>query len=316
MFLGRFCPSSTPTSVASPNQKLDMRYNYSMLVVPGYLGSKKVVDKWARMAHKNKTMLLTDYRHLDSVDSVVDLFESDDLSGGDGYCEQYVTIDATVDQFNPYTIKWPKHYDGSLFDGYNFECSPEDSVDTEPVLVLMGEPFTCMSGLVDNIPVWCDTECGLIGYSVESDTVVASDACLKIINRWTVVDWCTWDANNNRTDDENDQYRDSFVAIEDWTQGICTDCPKYGPEIQDSVYFRYDEVDVDGYYTFDQVIKVVDDSAPIVVLESETVVVNTSGGSDQKEGDRQCFGSDVITASAMDFCDGIESPAEFLQWNR
>lgn len=65
--------------------KLDMRHNYSMLVMPGYLGSKKVVDKWARLAYKNKTMLLTDYRHLDSVDSVVDLFESDDLSGGDAY---------------------------------------------------------------------------------------------------------------------------------------------------------------------------------------------------------------------------------------
>ncbi len=244
----------------------------------------------------------------------IDLDASGDLSGGDGYCEQIVTIDAEVDRFDPYTIKWPKHYDGSLFDGYNYECEVDESVEQEPTIVLMGQPFTCMSGLVDEIPVWCDTDCGLVGYSVESDTVVASDACLKIINRWTVVDWCTWDTNADNLDDDNDQFSDSFVAIEDWTQGICSSCPEYGPEIQDSVYFRYDRVDVDGYYTYDQVIKVVDDSAPIVVLQADTVIVNTTGGSDQKQGDRLCFGSEVITASAMDFCDGIESPAEFLHW--
>ena len=244
----------------------------------------------------------------------IDLDASGDLSGGDGYCEQLVTIDAAVEGFDPYTIKWPKHYDGNYFDGFNLECTAGEGVEREQTVVLMGEAFTCMSGLLDQIPVWCEPTCGLVGYSVESDTVIASDACLKIINRWTVVDWCLWDSNADNQDDENDQISDSFVAIEDWTQGICTSCPEYGPEILDSVYFQYDKVDVDGYYTYDQVIKVVDDSAPIVVLESDTVVVNTTGGSDQKQGDRLCFGSEVITASAMDFCDGIESPAEFLQW--
>jgi len=65
--------------------RLDMRQNYSMLVIPGFLGSSKVLNKWARMANQNKVMLMTDYRHLDSVDSVIDLFEGDDLSGGDVY---------------------------------------------------------------------------------------------------------------------------------------------------------------------------------------------------------------------------------------
>jgi hypothetical protein len=65
--------------------RLDLRDNYSILVVPGYLGSKKVVDKWARMAYKNKVMLVTDFEHLDEPDDVIDLFESADLSGGDAY---------------------------------------------------------------------------------------------------------------------------------------------------------------------------------------------------------------------------------------
>lgn len=65
--------------------RLDLRESYSLLVLPGYLGSKKVVDKWAQIAHKNKVMMLTDFQHLDAPDDVVDLFESADLTGGDAY---------------------------------------------------------------------------------------------------------------------------------------------------------------------------------------------------------------------------------------
>jgi len=70
--------------------RLDLKDNYSMLVLPGYLGSKKVVDAWAREAYKNKTMLLTDYRDLDSVDDVVELFEEANLTGGDGYLSNVI----------------------------------------------------------------------------------------------------------------------------------------------------------------------------------------------------------------------------------
>jgi hypothetical protein len=65
--------------------RLDLRDNYSILAIPGYLGSKKAVDKWARIAHKNKVMLVTDFEHLDGADDVLDLFESANLTGGDAY---------------------------------------------------------------------------------------------------------------------------------------------------------------------------------------------------------------------------------------
>lgn len=65
--------------------RLDLRDNYSLLCVPGYLGSKKVVDKWARMAYKNKVMLITDFQHLDAPDDVMEEFESAKLTGGDAY---------------------------------------------------------------------------------------------------------------------------------------------------------------------------------------------------------------------------------------
>lgn len=65
--------------------RLDLRDSYSLLVLPGYLGSKKVIDKWAQIAYKNKVMMVTDFRHLDAPNDVVDLFESADLTGGDAY---------------------------------------------------------------------------------------------------------------------------------------------------------------------------------------------------------------------------------------
>ncbi|MBC7891991.1 MAG: DUF5458 family protein [Sphingobacteriaceae bacterium] len=69
----------------SKYDRLDLRESYSILSIPGYLGSKKVVDKWARIANKNKVMLVTDFQHLDAPEDVVDMFESADLAGGDLY---------------------------------------------------------------------------------------------------------------------------------------------------------------------------------------------------------------------------------------
>jgi hypothetical protein len=65
--------------------RLDLRDNYSLLVVPGYLGSNKVVEKWAKIAHENKVMLITDFEHLDTPDDVLEMFEAANLTGGDMY---------------------------------------------------------------------------------------------------------------------------------------------------------------------------------------------------------------------------------------
>jgi hypothetical protein len=63
--------------------RLDLRDNYSILVVPGYLGSNKVIEKWAKIAHENKVMLVTDFEHLDNPDDVMEMFEIANLTGGD-----------------------------------------------------------------------------------------------------------------------------------------------------------------------------------------------------------------------------------------
>ncbi|AYL94964.1 DUF5458 family protein [Mucilaginibacter celer] len=65
--------------------RLDLRQNYSILVVPGYLGSNKVVERWSKMAYDNKVMLVTDFADLEQPDDVIDLFTSANLTGGDAF---------------------------------------------------------------------------------------------------------------------------------------------------------------------------------------------------------------------------------------
>lgn len=65
--------------------RLDMRNSYSLLILPGYLGSNKVLFKWARIAHANKVMLITDFLHQESADDVMALFEEANLTGQDLY---------------------------------------------------------------------------------------------------------------------------------------------------------------------------------------------------------------------------------------
>lgn len=63
--------------------KLDLRMNYSLLVLPGYLNGTKVIDKWSKIAYDNKVMLYTDFMDLDKPDDVVDMFFSSGLAGGE-----------------------------------------------------------------------------------------------------------------------------------------------------------------------------------------------------------------------------------------
>ncbi|WP_459211976.1 DUF5458 family protein [Aquimarina rhabdastrellae] len=65
--------------------RLDLRNNYGILNIPGYLGSNAVLDKWSKIAHDNKTILVTDFQDLESPDDVVDIFFNANHTGGDVY---------------------------------------------------------------------------------------------------------------------------------------------------------------------------------------------------------------------------------------
>lgn len=65
--------------------RLDLRRNYSLLVVPGYLGSNAILDKWSKIAYENKAFLITDFQDLESPDDVIDIFFNADHTSGDAF---------------------------------------------------------------------------------------------------------------------------------------------------------------------------------------------------------------------------------------
>jgi hypothetical protein len=65
--------------------KLSLKNNYSLMVLPGYLGSKQNVDKYGKIAHKNKVLMVTDFRNLEDVESTMGMFEAESINGGDAH---------------------------------------------------------------------------------------------------------------------------------------------------------------------------------------------------------------------------------------
>ncbi len=239
----------------------------------------------------------------------LDANDNGSLDDNEISCNQVITVTNST-SFDPYSLKWPKHYTGEIVSGKNLECNEDDELIELTEDIEMGAVFTCAATDPGDKPVWCNTSCGLVGLSSEIDTVTAGDACLKIIKRWTVVDWCYWEANGaSPGDDANDTDNDSFEAVEDWAQGVCSGCTE---NLADPIYFRYIEVDIDGYYTYDQVIKVVDDTDPVVTTAD--VIVNTSGGAVAKGDDTPCSGTGIVTASASDLCGSDAITGELISW--
>lgn len=111
--------------------RLDLRDNYSILVLPGYLGSNMVVEEWAKIAHKNKVMLVTDFENLDEVDEVIDSFESANLTGGDIYRSNVLMA-----------CNW------LIGRGKNQEVGEEEDIMVPPSAALAGKVYTTLMSQV------------------------------------------------------------------------------------------------------------------------------------------------------------------------
>ena len=111
--------------------RLDLRDNYSLMCIPGYLGSNKVVEKWAKIAHNNKVMMVTDFENLDTCDDVIDLFEAANLAGGDIYKSNVVM-----------TSNWLVGREK------NKELGEEDDLMIPPSSALAGKMYTTLMSQV------------------------------------------------------------------------------------------------------------------------------------------------------------------------
>jgi len=69
------------TSLISGFDRLDLKDNYGLLLIPGFITQPIALDKYAKSAFKNKVFLCTDFRHLENPDDVVALFEERPFTG-------------------------------------------------------------------------------------------------------------------------------------------------------------------------------------------------------------------------------------------
>ena len=65
--------------------RLSLKNNYSMLVVPGYLGDADIVRMWAQTAYRNKVMMVTDFKDSMNFEMLKDELEDANLQGQDAY---------------------------------------------------------------------------------------------------------------------------------------------------------------------------------------------------------------------------------------
>ena len=71
----------------SKYDRLDLCENYSLLVIPGFLGSKQNIAEWGRKASKYKVLMVTDYRGdtFEEANDLIQMLKDDKLAGGEDY---------------------------------------------------------------------------------------------------------------------------------------------------------------------------------------------------------------------------------------
>jgi len=93
--------------------------------------------------------------------------------------------------------------------------------------------ITCQD-VVTDVPTWTAAPCDMMAYSVDRDTFHFADgACFKVLNYWTVINWCTYNPNVANSDGIwsqvqvvkiIDETAPTFVGCEDQTFDAGADC--------------------------------------------------------------------------------------------
>ena len=65
--------------------RLNLKNNYSMLVVPGYLGGAETVRMWAQTAYRNKVIMLTDFKDSMNFEMLKEELDDASLQGTEPY---------------------------------------------------------------------------------------------------------------------------------------------------------------------------------------------------------------------------------------
>jgi hypothetical protein len=123
----------------------------------------------------------------------------------------------------------------------------------------------------ENIPpeedlLWDSGPCELIGWTFSSDTFFfETNSCRKIINEYTVINWCVNDWYKDQDGPTTSQFLDLWVQSDISTNGVTGYCNRNKDHNDDYIDEEYNtNPAIDGVYTFQQVIKIVDTIPPIL----------------------------------------------------
>lgn len=126
-------------------------------------------------------------------------------------CSQTIFKDNVASPFNESSIVWPR------------------DVTTD-----------CATDVANIKPTWTAGPCDIIGLSLKSDTFYfEGNACMKILNKWTVINWCTYDPN--ATSPLGYYTRTQVVKVIDEQKPVLGSCADRMFEIDD-----HNDVDSDG----------------------------------------------------------------------
>lgn len=70
--------------------KLSLKNSYSLFVVPGYFGDAVTLREWAKTAHKNKVLMITDFKDCRSFRELEDELSKANLQGNDSFLSNVV----------------------------------------------------------------------------------------------------------------------------------------------------------------------------------------------------------------------------------
>lgn len=86
--------SDETTSVRSELEEyydsLSLKNNYSLLVMPGYMGDATTIRMWGKTAYKNRVLMVTDFENMPDFEMLKDTLDNADLQGQDGYLANVV----------------------------------------------------------------------------------------------------------------------------------------------------------------------------------------------------------------------------------
>ncbi len=121
-----------------------------------------------------------DERNVDNcgVGTIDRIFTAEDTDGRTAECTQVITV-TNSDVFTRDDIEWPLDYTTDI-------CGASTDPDDIP----------CDSLLYCR-PELATSNCGLLAVTYTDQNLPVNNSCVKILRRWTVIDWCQYDPNGS-----------------------------------------------------------------------------------------------------------------------